>query len=117
MRRFVAEARRNCGASAIDVAPGSRVIAAETLLVQRLDVSEANIEAAWKDAESSGVLELPGRVKRRSPRDDGLTYLIELRRGNEYRAAEIEDLERPEVKADSQVKRVHSAVQRVRPSR
>ena len=115
MRRFVAAARRNCGTSVVDVAPGARLMAADTLVVQRLDVPEADIEAAWQDAQRAGVIQLPSRVKRSSTRDDGLTYFIELRRGDEYRAAEIEDLERPEVKADSQVKQVYAAVQRIRP--
>jgi hypothetical protein len=115
MRRFVAEARRNCGTSAVDVAPGTRVIAADTLVVQRLEVSDADIETAWKDAQNAGVLALPGRVKRNGSRDDGLTFVIELRRGDEYRASEIEDVERPEVEADAQVKRVYAAVQRLRP--
>jgi hypothetical protein len=115
MRRFVAEARRNCGKSVVDVTAGARIIAADTLVVQRLDVSEADIEAAWNDAQSAGVFQLPGRVKRNWTRDEGTTYVIELRRGDEYRAAEIEDLERPEVEADSQVKQVYAAVKRLRP--
>jgi hypothetical protein len=52
-------------------------------------------------------------VKRNGTIDDGATYLIELRRGDEYRAAEIEDLERPEVEADAQVKQVYAAVRRL----
>jgi hypothetical protein len=30
--------------------------------------------------------------------DDSVTYLIEMRRGDEYRVAEIEELERPEAR-------------------
>jgi hypothetical protein len=45
--------------------------------------------------------------------DDGITYVIELRRGDEYRAAEIEHLERPEVVADTQVEQVYAAVRRL----
>ena len=115
MRGFVAEARRRCGTSMVDVTPVARVIAADTLVVQRLVVSEAAIEAAWNEAERAGVVQLPGRVKRSLTREDGFTYFIELRRGDEYRASEIEDLERPEVKADSMVKQVYLAVQRLRP--
>jgi hypothetical protein len=115
MRQFVAAARRRCGSSVVDVAPGSRIIAADTLLVQRLLVPESAIEGVWNDAESAGVLQLPGRVKRDSTPGNGLTYFIEVRRGDEYRAAEIEDLERPEVNADSIVRQVYAAVQRLRP--
>jgi len=61
------------------------------------------------------VLQLPGRVKRDSTPANGLTYFIEVRRGDEYRASEIEDLERSEVNADRIVKQVYAAVQRLRP--
>lgn len=115
MRQYVAEARRNCGTSVVDVSAGSQIIAADTLVVQPLDLQESDIDAAWKDVLSAGALELPGRIKRARTIDDGLTYLIELRRGNEYRAAEIEHLERPEVKADSQVQQIYAAVRRLLP--
>jgi len=114
MRQFVVAARRRCGTSVVDVAPGARIIAADTLVVERLVVPESAIEGVWNDAENAGVLQLPGRVKRDSTRDYSLTYFIEVRRGDEYRAAEIEDLDRPEVKADSIVKQVYAAVQRLR---
>jgi hypothetical protein len=115
MRLYVAEARRNCGTSVVDVSAGSQIIAADTLVVQPLDVSELEIDAVWKDALGAGALELPGRVKRDRAVDEGMTYLVELRRGNEYRAAEIEHLERPATKADSQVKQIYMAVQRLVP--
>ena len=115
MRQYVAEARRNCGASVVDVSAGSQIIAADTLVVQTLDVQESEIDAVWKEVLDAGALELPGRVKRDRAIDEGLTYLVEVRRGNDYRGAEIEHLERPEVKADSQVQRVYAAVQRLLP--
>jgi hypothetical protein len=117
MRHYVAEARRKCGTSVTDVGAGARIITTDTLVVQQLDVPEAEIEAAWKDALSAGVAQLPGRVKRSWTMDDGITYVIELRRGDEYRAAEIEHLERPEVEADAQVKQVYAAVRRLLPER
>ena len=115
MRRYVAEARRKCGTPVADVGAGARIITADTLVVQQLDVPESEMETAWKDALGAGVLQLPGRVKRTWTMDDGITYLIELRRGDEYRAAEIEHLERPEVEADTQVKQVYAAVRRLLP--
>jgi len=115
MRSYIAEARRNCGTSVVDAAPGARIIATDTLVVQAFEVAQSEIEIAWKDALSAGVLELPGRVKRNRIIDDGMTYLIEVRRGGEYRAAEIEHLDQPEVKADSQVKAVYAAVRRLLP--
>lgn len=114
MRRFVAEARRNCGVSVVDVAPGSRLIATDTLFVQPIAVPESDIEAAWKDAQSAGAGELPARARHDAPTTDGSAYLIELRRGDEYRAAEIEDVERPEVKADSQAKQIYAVLRRLR---
>ena len=93
---------------------GARIIAADTLVVERLDVSEADIEAVWTDTEKAGVARLPDRAKHTAT-TDGTTYIIELRRGDEYRAAEIEHVEHPEVEADSQVEHVYAAVKRLRP--
>ena len=103
IRGYVAEARRRCGASLTDIGAGARIITADTLLVQQLVVPEPEIEMAWKDAPNVGVLRLRGRVKRNQPMQDSITYVIESRRGNEYRAAEIEHVERPEAEADRQV--------------
>lgn len=113
MRGYVAEARRACGTSVADVGAGARIITTDTLVVQQLEVPESEIETAWKDALSAGALQLPGRVKHNRTTDDGITYLIELRRGNEYRAAEIEHVEPPEVEADAQVKQIYAAVHRL----
>lgn len=115
MRRYVAEARRNCGTALANVSAGARIITTDTLFVQQLEAPEPDIDRAWRGALSAGLLELPGRVKRDSTMDEGITYLIELRRGDEYRASEIEHLERPQVKADSQVKEVYAAVRRLLP--
>jgi hypothetical protein len=113
MSLYVAEARRKCGTSLADVSAGARIITADTLVVQQLDVPESEIETAWKEALTAGVLQLPGRVKRSRTMDDDITYVVELRRGDEYRAAEIEHLERPEVEADTQVQQVYAAVRRL----
>lgn len=113
MRGYAAEARSKCGVSVANAGPGARIIATDTLVVQPLAVPELEIETAWKEALGAGVEHLPGRVKRSRTMDDSVTYLIELRRGDEYRAAEIEELERPEVEADTQVKQVYAAVRRL----
>lgn len=115
MRGYVAEARRRCGTSVVDVSAGARILATDTLVVQPLEASASDVEMAWSDAVAAGVIQLPGRVKRSRIVDEGMTYLIELRRGDEYRAAEIEHLERPEVKADSQAQQVYAAVRRLLP--
>jgi hypothetical protein len=117
MRGYVAQARRACGTSVADVGAGARIITTDTLVVQQLDVPESEIEMAWNDAVSAGALQLPGQVKRNRTMDDSITYVIETRRGDEYRAAEIEDLERPEVEADTQVKQIYAAVHRLRSRR
>jgi hypothetical protein len=117
MRRYVAEARRACGKSVVDVSAGARIITTDTLVVERLDVPEAEIEAAWNAALGAGVTQLPAHVNRRSATLGDFTYVIEVRRGDEYRAAEIERLDRPEVDADTQVKEIYAAVRRLLPSR
>ena len=60
VRGYVAEARRRCGTSLTDVGAGARIIAADTLVVQQLEVPEPEIEMVWKDALSAGMLQLPG---------------------------------------------------------
>ena len=115
MRRYVTDARRNCGTSVADVSPGGRIITTDTLVVRQLHVSESAVETAWNDAISAGVAQLPARVKHTRTMDDGATYVIEVRRGDEYRAAEIEDIEQPEAEADAQVKRVYESVRRLIP--
>jgi hypothetical protein len=117
MRAHVAAARRSCGTPIVGVTAGARIITADTLVVRQLDVAESEIGAAWRDALSAGVLQLPGRVSRSSMMLDGVTYVVEVRRGDEYRAAEIEHLEVPAVKADSQVQQVNLAVRRLLPRR
>jgi hypothetical protein len=69
----------------------------------------------WKDALSAGAFQLPARVERSRTMLDGFAYVIEVRRGDEYRAAEIEDVDKPEVEADRQVKRIYGAMQRLLP--
>jgi hypothetical protein len=115
MQRFVAEARRNCGTTLGGVGAGARIITADTLVVAPLDVREAEIEEVWKVALSAGTFQLPGRVRRSRMMLDGFTYVVEVRRGDEYRAAEIEDVAEPEVEADRQVKRIYDAMQHLLP--
>jgi len=117
MQRYVAEARRTCGTAIGAVGAGARIITADTLVVAQLDVRDTDVADVWNDALSAGAFQLPARVKRSLTMLDGFTYVIEVRRGNEYRAAEIEDLDKPDVEADRQVKRIYDAVQRLLPGR
>lgn len=114
MRGFAIEARRHCGQSVTDVAPGSRVIAADTLVVQPLEVAEAKIAAAWNEAVASGALDLPVRVHRDAAPDEGRVFVIELRRGEDYRASEIEDVDAMATSVDAQIKRIYAALRRLR---
>lgn len=113
LRHYVAEARRNCGISIGDVGAGARIITADTLAVARLDVGGAEIEQAWKGALAAGALQLPARPKNALPMLDGTTYVIEVRRGDEYRASQIEDVPKSDEEAVRSVKAVYAAVQRL----
>lgn len=113
MQRFIGEARRHCGVPLTDVTAGSRVLTTDSLVVEPLSASEASIEDAWTAAERAGALQLPARVARDRPMDDGFTYVVEMRSGDVYRASAIEQVEPPESRADEQVKAVYAAVNRL----
>ncbi|HSQ28206.1 MAG TPA: hypothetical protein VLN49_00015 [Gemmatimonadaceae bacterium] len=115
MRRYVAETRRQCDTPLGDVAAGMRIITADTLAVDALAVPDSVIDRAWTAAVRAGVLQLPGRVKHTGTRSTDFTYVVELRRGDEYRASELEHLEQPETEVDRQIKEVYAAVSRVLP--
>jgi len=110
MQHYVAEARRHCGTSLRDVGAGVQIITAETLLVARLTVPDSAIEHAWTAAVRAGVLELPGRVERNHVMDDGFMYVVEIRRGDDYRASVIEHVEPPATEADRRVREVYTIV-------
>jgi hypothetical protein len=113
MQQYTAEARRHCGTTVAEVTAGSQVLATDTLLVAPLNVPDSTIVEAWAAAERAGAFELPPRVERSRAVDDVFTYVVELRRGNEYRASVIEHLERAETRADQQVREVYAAVNRL----
>lgn len=115
MRNFVREARRQCDTPLGDVSAGMRIITADTLAVDALGVADSVIDGAWTAAVRAGVLGLPGKVTHTASTSSDFTYVVELRRGSEYRASEIEHLERPETEADRQVKEVYAAVNRILP--
>lgn len=110
MQRYVAEARRSCGKSLRDVGAGTQIITAETLLVARLSLPDSTIERAWTDAVRAGALQLPARVERHRAMEDGFTYVVELRRGDVYRASVIEHVEPPAGDADRRIRDVYAAV-------
>ena len=108
MQSFVAEARRHCGPVA-NAGAGVRIITADTVVVAQLSLPDSTIQEAWTSALRAGALELPGRVKHALP-GDGLTFVIETRRGNEYRASEIERVDPAETEADRQLQRVYGTL-------
>lgn len=110
MQRLVAETRRRCGVSATDVGAGTQVIATDSLIVERLSVSDSLIERAWIASEQAGATRLPPSVKRNSIADDNFNYVIELRRGNDYRASAIEHTQAPENDADRTIQTMYAAV-------
>jgi hypothetical protein len=113
---FVARARRKCDATIGDVRNGAQVYNADTLAITALTADSHTIQRAWDAAVQEGLLTLPPDVARKWLMMDGFTYVIEVRRGAEYRASSIEQLEKPEVPADAQVKNVYDALIRlVRP--
>ncbi|HTJ23501.1 MAG TPA: hypothetical protein VL383_13950 [Gemmatimonadaceae bacterium] len=115
MRRYVAETRRQCDTPLGDVAAGMRIITADTLAVDALGVPDSVIDGAWAAAVHAGVLQLPGHIKHAGTQSSDFTYVVELRRGDEYRASELEHLEQPEMEVDRQIKEVYAAVSRVLP--
>ncbi len=110
MQRYVAEARQHCGVSVPDVGAGAQLITTDSLIVDRLSVSDSVIERAWDGAERAGVVALPDRVKRKRVMDDGFTYVVELRRGRDYRASSIEHVDTPESDTDRHVKEIYVAL-------
>jgi hypothetical protein len=110
---YLAEARRTCGTPLANVGPGARILTTDSLVVDHLAIRDSTIQSTWAAAERAGVFDLPGRVERERAMDDAFMYVVELRRGHDYRASIIEHLEQPETKADRQVEEVYAAVNRI----
>jgi hypothetical protein len=115
MQQFFADARRRCGTPLTNVGAGAQIITTDSLVVDRLDLPDSTVESAWTAAVHAGVFELPGRVERNRVIDDTFMYVVELRRGGDYRASVIEHLEPGETNADRQIKDVYAAVSRILP--
>lgn len=81
-----------------------RLMDADTLEIRSIQ-TRANFEAVWEEAMTAGILELPPEVPRDWVMMDGCTYVLEVRRGNEYRASRIEETE-PETDADYQIQAI-----------
>jgi hypothetical protein len=94
------QARRNCGDRRPDTLSSATVFYADTMALYPL--ADANYEDFWQKLKREGILELPPQVPRSWRMLDGYTYVVEVRRGNDYRASVIEHT-RPESRADSLV--------------
>jgi hypothetical protein len=110
---YLADAKRNCGVPLTGIGPGSRIITTDSLFVDRLDLADSTIESAWNAAVRAGALDLPGRVERNTAMDDAFMYVVELRRGAEYRASVIEHVEPAASRADQQMQAVYAALNRL----
>lgn len=108
--RFQREARANCAASMDNVGRGGRVFSVDTLTLIPMEATGQLIERTWNGAMGAGLLTLPPAVPRKTLMLDGSTYVVEVRRGNEYRASIIQRVNPPEVEVDAQVQRVFDAL-------
>src|ERR1041384_3901585 len=99
MQRYIVETRHHCDKPVEDVAAGSQILTTDSLDVAGLSVPDTSIASAWDAALRAGALDLPGHVERKDPRDDSFVYVIEVRRGGEYRASAIEHVAPAETEA------------------
>lgn len=82
-----------------------QIISVDTLAVFRIGLPR-NPNAVWRSLLDAGILTLPVEVPRPGIMTDGHTYILELRRGQDYRASKIEYMEKPQNPADATIKRV-----------
>ena len=92
---------------------GALIFNADTLAITALEAESRTIERAWDSAVREGLLTLPPMVSRTWRMMDGFSYVIEVRRGAEYRASSIEHVDKPEAPADAEVQRVYDALMRL----
>lgn len=103
VQRYQAEARRRCDEPR-DESSGV-VITADTLEVVPLDAA-VDLAGLWDELGSAGLLRLPPQVPRTRDGGEDHTYVVEVRRGDEYRASVIGRVTPPETDADRRVQRI-----------
>jgi hypothetical protein len=106
---FRTRARHECGREDRDTLSAASIFSIDTLEVYEIH-NAPTLAHAWEAAVKAGVLALPSQIKRTWMMLDGFGYVVELRRGSDYRASVIEHVEKPEVDADRQVQAVYRAV-------
>lgn len=116
--RYQRLARSNChdpNAGQADAPPGTNgwaVITVDTVAIVPLE-SVASLPGLWADLVRAGVTGLPTHVPREWIMLDGHSYVVEVRRGDEYRASVIEHTSPPPTRADSVVQSVAAIVGRL----
>lgn len=115
IQRYMADARHNCATELGDVGAGTRIITADTLVVGALEVPDSLGESVWRAALQAEVVELPPRVDRGAEPTGDFTYVIEVRRGRDYRASSIEHVETARMEVDQRVEHIYAAVNRLVP--
>ena len=106
---FRERARRECGRERKDSLSSGAIFSVDTLETREIRDPRA-LARAWENAVKAGLLTLPPEVKRSWVMLDGFGYVVEVRRGQQYRASVIEHVQKPEVEADRQVQAVYRAV-------
>jgi hypothetical protein len=120
VRRYQALARRRCGErdAGMSEAPagtyGWTMISDDTLDLRPLQ-PPARPDETWDALVEAGLLRLPPSVPRPWIMMDGHTYVLEVRRGTEYRASRIEHTTPPATAADSAMQAVAAVLRRVAP--
>jgi hypothetical protein len=97
------QARKNCGDHTGDTLAAETVFMADTVGLYSLP--EIDYEAYWQELKRVGLLELPPNVPRTWIMADGFSYVVEVRRGGDYRASVIENAT-PETRADTVIQRL-----------
>ncbi|MBY0492012.1 MAG: hypothetical protein K2R93_19375 [Gemmatimonadaceae bacterium] len=91
---------------------GWRVISDDTVSLVSIR-ARLPLESLWRDALRAGVDRLPTSVPSHLLSTDGYTYVIELRRGPEYRASVIRRTTPPATAADTAVQAVAAVFRRL----
>jgi hypothetical protein len=103
------QARRECGRSRPVIGQPYIQVNGDSVELKPI-APGAGLAAAWDAAVAAGLLTLPPEVPREWIMFDGFTYVVEVRRGGEYRASQIEHTDPPETDADRAIQRVYNAV-------
>jgi len=103
------QARKRCGDRSWDTLSAASMIVVDTVALRELP--SADYEAFWQELKREGILALPPRVPRTWMMVDGLTYVFEVRRGDDYRGSEIEHT-KPEGRPDSLAQRLAALFER-----